>query len=96
MKIKFKKFKNKISRIPKILAQKSFLFFLFLFLIFLLISVFLFWKYEISLKEKEVSPIQVRKFNRAKLEKILKIWQERREEFEKIEEKKYKDPFSLP
>jgi len=93
MKIKFKGIKNKISKVPETLAKRSFQLFLFLFFVFLLISAFVFFKYAISLKEKEVLPKKVEKFNEKNLEKILKIWQEREIEFKKIDEKEYKNPF---
>jgi type II secretory pathway component PulC len=96
MKVRFrlKNLKKKISKLPRILAEKSFLVFIFLFLIAVLFSLFVFWRYSISL-EKEILPHKVRGFNKQKFEKILKLWQEKKEDFKKIDEKQYQNPFSF-
>lgn len=88
-----KKIKNEIAKMIEVLASKSFFLFLFLFMFFLLLSLFLFFQYSNTLKEKNNFPSEVQKFEIEKLEKIIKMWQERREEFEKIEEREYKNPF---
>jgi len=93
MRIKFKSLKRKIIKVPKILAEKSFLFLICLLVGAFLISLFVFWNYSISLKKKEILPYEIKGFNRQKLEKVLEIWQKKKDEFDKVDEKQYQFPF---
>ena len=89
MKIDFKKLKNSLKRLPKILVEKFILSFLFL-LIFA--SLILFLTFEILIKEKKETP-KVESFNQVLYQKVLEKWKEREEKFEEINQKIYLNPF---
>lgn len=95
MKIKFEKIKEKMKKLPLFLFEKRAIF-LFLFLgLGFLISFWIFLKYSLVLKESNLQAKEVEKINLQKLDKILQEREERKKEFEKIEEREYKNPFSL-
>jgi hypothetical protein len=95
--LKFKKIKNFLNflkKIPRFLAKEAFLFFLILFFIILIFAAILFQKYIILIEKTE--PKITKKsleFEEKNYQKVLKIWQEKKERFEKTEFKEYPDPF---
>ena len=56
--IKFNKIKEFLKKVPKNLAEKSFLTFLLLFLIACIIGVYLFYTYAIAIKNLEPKPLE--------------------------------------
>ena len=79
MRIKFKKIKEKILKLPReMVKRKLFSFFLFFFFSFL-ISLLVFLKYNLLIQKKEILPPKIQKLDTSSLEKILKIWQEKKE-----------------
>lgn len=92
--LKFNKIKNFLKKIPRILAERAFLFFLFLFLISLIFGIFIFYKYNILVKKTEVKITkQPTQLNQKAYEDILNIWQEREKKLKEIESKQYQNPF---
>jgi len=80
--------------LPKKLALRAFLTFLILLLLFSILGGFIFYKYAFLAKKKEVEisekPLQ---FKEKTYQTILEIWQEKEKNFQKIEQKEYKNPF---
>jgi len=94
--IKFNKIKVFFSKLPRILGEKAFLFFLALLFLALIFSGIVFYRYSFLIQNKkpEISqsekPIQ---FKEKIYQDILQIWQEREERFNEAETKQYPDPF---
>ncbi len=92
--IKFNKFKNFFNRLPKILAEHSFITILFLFLLSLIVGGFIYYKYVVLVKNKEPQitrkPLQIEE---KIYQKILNEWQEREKRFNEADLKEYTDPF---
>jgi len=96
-KIKFDKFGKSLGRIPRILAEKTFLTFIAFLILALIISAFIFYKdvFLIKRKQPEISekPLQ---FKQDVLERILKKWEIRQKKFEEANSKQYPNPFQGP
>ena len=94
MRIKFGKLRDKISNLPRSLTERRFATLFFLIFLALLISSFVFFRYHVFVQKQKIQPKEVIKLDTEKLEKILEILEKRKEEFEKIEQREYKNPFS--
>ena len=93
-KLKIKKIKEFLKRLPRILGERAFLTFLGLLLVALIFGGIIFYQYNILVKKAEVQiteePLQ---FQEKIYQDVLKIWQERKEKFQETEFKEYPDPF---
>lgn len=94
MKIETKKIKGFIKRLPKRLAENSFLTFLALFLISLIFGCLVFYKYGILIQKAKPETIEKPlKFDEKTYQNILKIWQEKEKKFKEVDFKEYPNPF---
>lgn len=93
-KIKFGRIKDFIKRLPRILAEHSFLTILILFFLALILGGLIFYKY-IFLIEKAEPQIIKKPFRLEEqiYQKILKEWEERERRFNEASLKVYPDPF---
>lgn len=94
--INLNKIKIFFSKLPRILGEKAFLFFLALLFLALIFGGLIFYKYNFSIQNKkpEISqsekPIQ---FKEKIYQDILQIWQDRGKRLNEAETKQYPDPF---
>lgn len=92
--IKFKNLKNILERLPRKLAERSFLTFLGLLLVALIFGAFIFYQYSILAEAvAEVSEEEIFQFDRSTYQKILDEWTKRNEKFLEINSKTYPNPF---
>jgi len=93
-KLKIKKIKYFLKKIPRVLALNSFLTLLGLIVIALFLSGLIFYKYTFSISKIEIKitekPLQ---FEEKTCQNILKTWQEREERFKASSIKQYSNPF---
>ena len=93
-KLKFKKAKNFLKRVPKILGEHTFLTIVALFFLSLILGGFIFYKYCILVEKAEPQiikkPLQ---FEQNFYQKILEEWIEREKRFKETDFKKYPNPF---
>jgi hypothetical protein len=94
MKINPKKLIKKIKILPGTLARHSFLtFFIFLLLDFVLAG-FVFYKYVILIEKTKAETLRTPlRFDQINYQGVLKQWQTREENLEKINSKQYINPF---
>jgi len=80
-----------VKKLPKKLAEKAFLTFLGLFVLSLIFGGLIFYKYSINpLKTEPIEDIKIGlKFKSETYQKILQVWQNNEEQFEKIDTKQY-------
>lgn len=93
-KVKIKKIKERLKRLPRALAERAFLTFFGLFTVSLILGALIFFQYSFLIQEKEPQiteePLQFKEKN---YQDVLKTWQEREERFEEADLKEYLDPF---
>jgi len=88
--IKSKQIKVFVKKLPKKLAEKAFLTFLGLFVLSLIFGSFIFYKYSINQKTELIENGKIGlKFKSETYQKILQIWKNNEEQFEKIDSKQY-------
>lgn len=93
-KINFKKIKRKSIKFLEILGQHDFLVFLFLFSLSLIIGMIIFYNYSFLVQRKEIKVTEgVFRFKQEDYSTILKIWEERNENFQKAEFLFFLNPF---
>ncbi len=94
---KIKRIFSFLEKLPKASAEKAFLTFLVFLLISLLFGGFLFYRYSVLAKPAAgiSSKEESLEFKEKVYQEILKIWQERDEEFGLTNSKKYPDPFNI-
>jgi len=93
-KLKIKKIKQFLKKLPRTLGEKSFLTFLGLLLIALIFSGLIFYKYSFLAEKGKLEVLEKPlKFNEKVYQVVLKIWQEKEKKFEETNFKKYPDPF---
>ena len=93
-KIKVKKIKEFLKRLPQTLGEKAFFVFLGLLLIALIFGGIIFYQYNVLVKEIEVQIIEEPfQFQEKTYQDILKTWQEREERFKASSIKQYSNPF---
>lgn len=93
--VKLKQIKVFIKKLPKKLAEKAFLTFLGLFVLSLIFGGFIFYRYSILPQPKPVERGEVGlKFKLELYQKILEIWQNKEERFEKTAAKQYLNIFT--
>ena len=93
-KLKIKKIKQPLKRLPRVLGERALLTFLGLFLLSLIFGLIIFYKY--SILAKRVVPQITEKplqFNEKIYQDVLKIWQEKEERFLETDLKQYPDLF---
>jgi len=95
-KIKFKKIKDFLKKLPKTLGERAFLTFLGLLLVALIAGFLIFYKYSI-LAGKETPEISEKplQFKEVSFQKVLEVWQEKEKRFEAAETKEHLDPFQV-
>jgi len=90
----FKKIKEKLEKLPRILAERAFRTFFGLFILSLLFGGILFYKYNVLAKklkpEITEKPLQ---FQEKNYEDVLKFWAEKEERFKEADSKQYPNPF---
>jgi len=92
--IKLKQIKIFIKKLPKKLAEKAFLTFLGLFVLSLIFGGFIFYKYSINPQSESVEGRKIGlKFKSEIYQKILQVWQNNEEQFEKTDAKQYPNLF---
>jgi len=96
-KVKIKKIKEFLKRLPRTLGDKAFLTFLVFLLMALIFGGIIFYKYNILVKKVQPEivekPIQ---FKEKTYQDVLKIWQDKEERFKETDLKQYPDPFKGP
>jgi len=95
-KLKLKKIKDFLTKLPRTLGERAFLTFLGLLLIALIFGGLIFYKYSILVEkaEPEISEIPL-KFKEKTYQDVLKIWQEKEKRFEEADLKEYPNPFRI-
>ena len=93
-KLKLKRVKYFLIKLPRYLAEKSFSVFIGLFILSLLFGVFVFHQYNISVREKEISmegqPFQ---FKEDIYKDVLQTWEDQETRFQAADSKVYPNPF---
>jgi hypothetical protein len=93
-KIKIKKLKEFLERLPRALGERAFLTFLGLLVLALIFGGIIFYKYQILVKRAKIQiteePLQ---FQEKIYQDILKIWQEKEKNFKETDSKEYPNPF---
>lgn len=88
--IELKQIKAFIKKLPKKLAEKAFLTFLGLFVLSLIFGGYIFYKYSINPQVESIENGKIGlKFKSETYQKILQVWQNNEEEFEKTDIKQY-------
>lgn len=97
--LKFKKIEGKkigvfLKKLPKVLGEKAFLTYLGLLVLALILGGFIFYQYNILAKKTEVQVTEkLLGFEKEVYDKVLKIWQEKEENFEGADFKEYPNLF---
>ena len=92
--IKFKKIKDFLKKLPKTLGERAFLTFLALLLIALILGGLIFYKYSILTgKEEPTISEKPPQFEEKTYQTVLKTWQEKEKRFQEASTKEYPDPF---
>ena len=93
-KIKTKKIKDFLKKLPRTLAEKSFLTFFILLIFALIIGCLIFYQYSFLVEKRKPEVLKTPlKFQEKTYENVLKIWQEKEKRFEEADLKIYSDPF---
>lgn len=88
--VKLKQINAFVKKLPKKLAEKAFLTFLGLFVLSLIFGGLIFYKYSINQKTELIENGKIGlKFKSETYQKILQVWQNNEEQFEKIDTKQY-------
>lgn len=96
MKKNLKKIKDSIKKIPRMAAEKSFIFSVILILLALLIGSLEFYKYYILAGHKESEAAQSSlKIKQENYLFVISQWQERQEKFDSADFKNWLDPFFI-
>ena len=94
LKLKTKKIKAFLKKIPKILGARAFLTFLGLLFFSLIGGGIIFYRYSILVEKTELDvseePLQ---FKEKTYQEVLKTWQEKEKKFREADLKQYLDPF---
>ena len=92
--LKPKKIKDFLKKLPWILGEEAFLAFLGLFALALIFGGLVFYKYGVLAKKMDLQiteePLQ---FKEETYQAVLKIWQEKETRFEETDLKEYPNPF---
>lgn len=95
-KIKIKKIKEFLKRLPRTLGEKAFFVFLALLFLALIFGGIIFYQYKILVKRTEIQITEEPlKFQEKTYQEILKIWQEREKKFQEADLKEYPNPFKI-
>jgi len=96
VKLKTKKIREFLLRLPRMVAKNQFLISLILIFLALILSSFIFYKYGILAERKEIEVLEKPlHFNEKTLQEILKVWAEREKRFNEAGLKEYPDPFKI-
>lgn len=88
-----KKFKKTLENFLLSLIERSFLTILLIFLFSLILGFLIFYKYGSNLPSGQTITKEKIEFEEKLYERVLKNWQEREENFQKIDIKEYSNPF---
>jgi len=92
----FKKIKNFLKRVPRIIGEHAFLTSLMLFFIAAILGGLVFYKYSILVEQRKSEFSEnLLYFDEKSFEAVLKIWQERQKNFEQADFKEYSNPFRV-
>lgn len=92
--LKIKKIKEFLKKLPKTLGEKAFFVFLGLLLVALIFGGIIFYQSSILVKRAKVQITEKPlKFQEKTYQDILKIWQEKEKKFQEADWKTYPDPF---
>ena len=95
-KLKVKKIKEFLKKLPRTLGERAFLTFLGLLLVALIFGGIIFYQYNILVKKAEVQITEeLLQFQTNTYQDVLKIWQEREKKFQETDFKEYPDPFRI-
>lgn len=96
-KLKLNKIKAFFKKLPRVLGEHAFLSFLGLLFLSLLFGLFLFYKYDILVKNEKIDVvIKHSEFKEDSFQRILSAWEEREKKFREAELKEYPNPFQKP
>jgi len=94
IKERINKLKKILGKLPLIIAAHAFWACLVLFILSLIFGANLFYKYNILVQRAEPESLeQTVLFKEKTYNKLLEIWQERKERFQQADFKEYPDPF---
>ncbi|MDI6603244.1 MAG: hypothetical protein QME57_03980 [Patescibacteria group bacterium] len=94
--LKIKKIKEFLKRLPRTLGERAFFVFLGLLLLALIFGGIIFYKYNILVKKVKVQIIEEPlQFQEKAYQDILKIWQEKEKKFQETDLKQYPNPFKV-
>jgi hypothetical protein len=92
----FKEIKIFFKRLPKIIAEHTFLTSLVFFFIATILGGLVFYKYSILVEQRKSEFSEnLLYFDEKSFEAVLKIWQDRQKNFEQADFNQYQDPFIL-
>jgi len=92
----FKKIKNFLKRVPRIIGEHAFLTSLMLFFIAAILGGLVFYKYSILTEQRKSEFSEnLLYFDEKSFKALLKIWQERQKNFEQADFNQYQDPFII-
>jgi hypothetical protein len=92
----FKKIKNFLKRVPRIIGKHAFLTSLTLFFIAAILGGMVFYKYSILVEQRKSEfSEKLLYFDEKSFKAVLKIWQERQKNFEQADFKEYSNPFRV-
>lgn len=95
-KIKTKKIKDFLKKLPRILGEKAFLTYLILLFLALIFGGIIFYKYGILVKKTKIQiPEKPLQFKEKTYQEVLKIWQEKEKRFKETDRKEYPNPFKI-
>jgi len=97
-KINLKKTKIFLRKLPRILGEKAFLFFLALLFLVLIFSGLVFYRYSFLIQKQipDISQLeQPIQFKEKTYQDVLSIWQKKERRFQEAETKTYPNPFQV-
>ena len=96
-KIKFKKIKNFLRKIPLILAERAFHTFLILFCFSLLVGFLIYLRCNSLIEKTEKIQITEKEFRFQEeiYQNVIKFWEEKEKRFKETDFKEYENPFVI-
>jgi hypothetical protein len=93
-KLKLKKIRKFLNRLPRVLGENVFFTFLGLLVIALILGGLIFYKYSIlAIKTEPKVTEKPLQFQGKNYQAVLKIWQEKEKKFNEVNLKEYPNPF---
>ena len=92
----FKKIKNFLKYLPRIIGGHAFLTSLMLFFIAAILGGLVFYKYSILVEQRKSEFSEnLLYFDEKSFEAVLKIWQDREIKFQEADSRRYSNPFKI-